>query len=153
MLFLETRPTLSFYPPTQNLFHHNLHSVKISYLCSIRQAPFRLHSIVSAQWQHGKTGAQVNHDIVFFFNVRIRDLYTWKCSDIIAGFIIFTKYKGQFCNTVPSISLFKSQNDESPAVHVHKFTPMTVRNNFHLFVNKHMVCLTWLFTTWLFWRE
>ena len=41
----------------------------------------------------------------------------------------------------------KSKNDESPAVYVHKFTPIMVRNNFHLFVNKHVVCLTWVFTT------
>ena len=41
----------------------------------------------------------------------------------------------------------KSQHDESPAVYVHKFTPITIRNNFHLFVNKHVVCLTWVFTT------
>ena len=41
----------------------------------------------------------------------------------------------------------KSKNDVSPAVCVHKFTPIMVRNNFHLFVNKHVVCLTWVFTT------
>ena len=29
----------------------------------------------------------------------------------------------------------KSKNDESPAVYVHQFTPVMVRNNFHLFVN------------------
>ena len=40
----------------------------------------------------------------------------------------------------------KSKNDESPAVYVHKkFTPVMVRNNFNLFVNKHVVCLTWVF--------
>ena len=48
----------------------------------------------------------------------------------------------KFCNTVPSIRLLKSKNDESPAVYVHKFTPKIVRNNFHLFVNKHVVCPT-----------
>ena len=47
----------------------------------------------------------------------------------------------------------KSKNDESRAVYVHKFTPIMVRNNFHLFVNKHVVCLTWVFTTCLFWWE
>ena len=47
----------------------------------------------------------------------------------------------------------KSKNDESPVVYIHKFTPTMVRNNFHLFVNKHMVCLTLVFITWLFWRE
>ena len=41
----------------------------------------------------------------------------------------------------------KSKTDESPAVYVHKFTPIMVRNNFHLFVNKHVVCLTCVFTT------
>ena len=41
----------------------------------------------------------------------------------------------------------KSKNDDSPAVYVYKFTPIMVRNNFHLFVNKHVVCLTWVFTT------
>ena len=46
--------------------------------------------------------------LLFFFpNVCIGDQYSFKCSDIIDGFITFTKYKGQFCNTVPSISLFK----------------------------------------------
>ena len=55
----------SCFAPTQNFFRHNLHSVKIGNLCSVSQAPFRLHSIVSVQRQHGKTGAQVNH--VFFF--------------------------------------------------------------------------------------
>ena len=49
-------------PPTQFIFRHNLHSVKIG----VSQAPFRLHSIVSVQWQHGKTGALVNHVVVFF---------------------------------------------------------------------------------------
>ena len=43
-------------------FRQNLHSVKIG----VSQAPFRLHSIVSVQRQHGKTGAQVNHVVVFF---------------------------------------------------------------------------------------
>ena len=79
--------------------------------------------------------------------------YSRKCSDIIAPFITFTKYKGQFCNKVPSLSLFKVPNDESPAVFVHKVTSIMVRNNLQLFVNKHVVCLTWVFTTWLFWRE
>ena len=64
-----------------------------------------------------------------------------------AGFITFTKYIGQFCNTVPSVSLFKVPNDESPAVYVHKVTSIMVRNNLHLFANKHVVCLTWVFTT------
>ena len=41
----------------------------------------------------------------------------------------------------------KSKNDESLAVYVYKFTPIMVRNNFHLFVNKHVACLTWVFTT------
>ena len=53
-------------PLTQNFFRHNLHSVKIGNLCSISQAPFWLHSIVSVQRQHGKTGAQVNHVVVCF---------------------------------------------------------------------------------------
>ena len=64
-----------------------------------------------------------------------------------AGFITFTKYKGQYCDTVPSVSLFKVPNDKSPAVYVHKVTSIMVRNNLHLFVNKHVVCLTWVFTT------
>ena len=51
---------------TQNFFRHNLHSVKIGNLHSVSQAPFRFHSVVSVQRQHGKTGAQVNHVVVFF---------------------------------------------------------------------------------------
>ena len=39
---------------------------KIGNLCSVSQAPFQLHSIVSVQRRHGKTGVQVNHDVVFF---------------------------------------------------------------------------------------
>ena len=53
-------------PPTQFFFRLNLHSVKIGNLRSVSQAPFRFHSIVSVQRQHGKTGAQVNHVVVFF---------------------------------------------------------------------------------------
>ena len=64
-----------------------------------------------------------------------------------AGIITVTKYKGQFCNTVPSVSLFKVPNDDSPAVYVYKVISIMVRNNLHLFVNKHVVCLTWVFTT------
>ena len=127
----------SHFARDSKFFRHNLHSVKIGNLRSVSQAPFRLHSIVSVQRQHGKTGAQVNRVVVFFPNVRIRDRYSRKCSDIIAGFITFTKYKGQFCTTVPSVSLFKV-----PAVYEHRFTPIMVRNNFHLFVNKHVVCQT-----------
>ena len=130
-----------------------LHSVKIGNLRSVSQAPIRFHSLVSVQRQHGKTGAQVNNVVVIFPNVRIGDRYSRKCSDIIAGFITFIKCKGQFCNTVPSVSLFKVPNDESSTVCVHKVTSIMVRNNLHLFVNKHMVCLTWVFTAWLFWRE
>ena len=64
--------------------------------------------------------------------------YSWKCSAIIAGFITFTKYiKGKFCNTAPSVSLFKVPNDESPAVYVYKVPSIMVRNNLHVFVNKH----------------
>ena len=106
----------SHFAPDSNVFRHNLHSVKIGNLRSVSQAPFRLHSIVSVQRQHGKTGAQVNHVGFFFFpNVRIGDRYSRKCSDIIAGFITFTKYKGQFCNTVPSMSLFKVQKRRIPS--------------------------------------
>ena len=52
-------------------------------------------------------------------------------------------------SAIPCLQLvfLKSKNDESPAVYVHKFTPVMVRNNFHLFVNKYVVCLTWVFTT------
>ena len=32
--------------------------------------------------------------------------------------------------------VLKSKNDESQAVYVYKFTPIMVRNNFHLFVKK-----------------
>ena len=53
--------------------------------------------------------------LLFFPNVRIGDRYSRKCSDIIAGCITFTKYKGQFCNTVPSISLFKVQKRRIPS--------------------------------------
>ena len=137
----------SCFSPDSKFFCHNLHSVKIGNLRSVRQAPFRFHSTISVQRQHGKTGAHVNHVVVFFPNVRIGDRYPRKCSDIIAGFITFTKYKGQFCNTVPSVSLLKVPNDESPAVYVHKVTSVMVKNNLHLFVNKHVVCLTWVFTT------
>ena len=119
--------------PTQNFFCHNLHSVKIG----------NLHCAASVQREHGKTGAQVNHVVFFFFsNVYIGDQYSQKCADIIAGFITFTKYKSQFCNTVPSVSLFKVP-DETPAIYVHNVTSILVRNNFHLFVNKHLICLTW----------
>ena len=108
----------SRFAPTQFFFFffffffcHNLHSVKIGNLRSVSQAPFRLHSIVSVQSQHGKTGAQVNHVVFFFFfNVRIGD-----CSDIIDGFFTFTKYKGQFCNSVPSISLFEVPKRRIPS--------------------------------------
>ena len=102
VLFPETRLTLPFCPRL-NFFRHNLHSVKIG----VR------HSIVSVQRQHGKTGVQVNHVVVFFPNVRIGDRYSRKCSDIIAGSITFIKYKGQVCNTVPSISLFGSTDRKS----------------------------------------
>ena len=98
-------------PATQICFRHNLHSVKIG----VSQAPFRLHSIVSVQRQYGYTGAQVNHVVFYFSNVRIGDRYSRKCSDIIAGCITFTKYKGQFCNTVPSVSLFKVQKRRIPS--------------------------------------
>ena len=108
-------------PLTQNFFRHNLHSVKIGNLHSISQAPFRFHSIVLVQRQHGKTGAQVNNFVVFFPMNVSGDRYSRKCSDIIAGFITFTKYiKGQFCNTAPSV--FKVPNDEFLAVYVHKVT-------------------------------
>ena len=50
-------------PPTHSFCRHNLHSIKIG----VSQVPFRLHSIVSVQTQHGKTGAQVNHVVFFFF--------------------------------------------------------------------------------------
>ena len=119
-------------------FRLNLHSVKIGNLCSVSQAPFWFHSIVSVQRQHGKTCAQVNHVVVFFPNVCIWDRYSRKCSDIITGFITFTKYKGQFCNTLSSVSLFKVPNDESPAVYVQKVTSVMVRNNLHLFVKTNM---------------
>ena len=88
------------------------------------------------QRQHGKTGTQVNHVVVFFFSpiVRIGDRYSRKCSDIIAGCITFTKYKVNSAIQCLQIVFFKSKNDESPAVYVHEFTPIMVRNNFHLFV-------------------
>ena len=71
-----------------------------------------------------------------FPNVRIVDRYSRKCSDIIAGFITFTKNKGQFCNTVPSVSLFKVPNDESPAVYVHKVTSIKVQVHDQIFFAK-----------------
>ena len=108
VLFPETRPTLPFCPDS-NFFRHNLHSVKIG----LSQVPFRLHSIVSVQRQHDRASTQVNH--VFLPNVRIGDRYSWKCSDIIPGCITFTKYKDQFCNTVPSVSLFKVQKRQIPS--------------------------------------
>ena len=48
----------SRFTPDSNLFCHTLHSVKIGNLRSVSQAPFRFHSILSVQRQHGKTGAQ-----------------------------------------------------------------------------------------------
>ena len=56
----------SHFAPDSNFFRHNLHSVKIGNLRSVSQAPFRLHSIVSVQRQHGKSGAQANHVVSFF---------------------------------------------------------------------------------------
>ena len=53
--------------------------------------------------------------LLFFSDVRIGDRYSLNCSDIIAGFITFIKYKGQFCNTVPSISLFKVSKRRIPS--------------------------------------
>ena len=138
---------LSCFAPDSNFFQHNLHSVKIGNLRSVSQAPFRLHSIVSVQRQHGKIGTQVNHVIVFSPMYVSGDRYSRKYSDIIAGFITFIKYKDKFCNTIPSISLFKVPKRRSPAVYVHRFTPIMVRNNLCLFVTKQVVCLTWVFTT------
>ena len=132
VLFPETRPTFPFCPPTQNFFRHNLHSIKIGNLRSVSQAPFRLHSIISVQRQHGKTGAQVNH-VVVFFQMYVSGTGTLGNVQILsAGFITFTKYKGQFCSTVPSVSLFKNPNDESPAVYVHRVISIMVRNSLHL---------------------
>ena len=59
-------------PQTQNLFRHNLHSVKIGNLRSVRQAQFRLRSVVSVQGQYVKTGVQVNH--VFFYPIYVPQL-------------------------------------------------------------------------------
>ena len=119
-------------PPTQNFFRHNLHSIKIGNLRSVSQAPFRLHSIVSVQRQHGKTGAQVNHVVVFFQMYVLGTGTLGNVQILSAGFITFPKYKGQFCSTVPSVSLFKNPNDESRAVYVHRVISIMVRNSLHL---------------------
>ena len=66
VLFPDTRLNLPFCPRPKIFFHYNLHSVKIGNLRSVSQAPFRIHSNVSVQRQHGKTGAQVNM-LLFFF--------------------------------------------------------------------------------------
>ena len=135
-----------FAPNSNFFFRHNLLSVKIGNLCSVSQAPFRFHSIVSVQRQHGKTGAQVNH-VVVFSQCTYRGPVLSEMFRYYRWLYYIHQYKGQFCNTVPSVSLFKVPNDESPAVYVHKVTSITVRNNLHLFVNKHVVCLTWVFAT------
>ena len=41
----------------------------------------------------------------------------------------------------------KSQTTNPKLSCVYKVTSIMVRNNLHLFVNKHVVCLTWVFTT------
>ena len=97
-------------PQTQFFLSHNLHLVKIGNFCSWAKRCFgSIPSFRCILRQHGKTGAQVNHVIGFFPNVRLGDRYSQKGSDIIAGFITSTKYEDQFCNTIPSISLFKVQ--------------------------------------------
>ena len=85
--------------PTQNVFRHNLHSVKIDNLRSVSQAPFRFHSIVSVQRQHGKTGAQVNH--VVFFPMYISGTGTLGNVQILALALLHSpNIKVNLCNTI-----------------------------------------------------
>ena len=42
--------------------------------------------------------------------------YSWKCSDIIAGFIKFITYKSQFCNIVPAVIITIDKSVISPAM-------------------------------------
>ena len=56
----------SVLPPDSKFFSPQFAFGKIGNLCSVSQALFQFHSIVSVQRQHGKTGAQVNHVVVFF---------------------------------------------------------------------------------------
>ena len=110
VLFPESRPTLLFCPRPPNFFHHNLHSVKISTLRSISQGPFRFHFIVSVQRQHGKTGEQVNHVIVFS-QCTYRGPVLPEMFRYYRWLYYIDNYTGQFYNTVPSVSLFKVPND------------------------------------------
>ena len=101
------------------------------------------------QRQHGKTSAQVNHVVV----VVVSPVYVSGTGTLgnvqILSLAVLHSPNIKFNSAIQCLQLvlLKSKNDESPSVYVHKFTPIMVRNNFHLFVNKHVVCLTWVFTT------
>ena len=99
------------------------------------------------QRQHGKTGAQVNHVVVFFSPMYVSGTGTLGNVQILSLAVLHSpNIKVNSAIQCLQLVFLKSKNDESPAVYVHKFTPIMVRNNFQLFVNKHVVCLTWVFT-------
>ena len=65
-----------FAPNSIFFSRHNLHSVKIGNLRSVSHVPFRFHSIVLVQRQHGKTSAQVNNVVVFFLPMYVSETGT-----------------------------------------------------------------------------
>ena len=100
------------------------------------------------QRQHGKTSAQVNHVVVVFSPMYVSGTGTLGNVQILSLAVLHSSnIKVNSAIQCLRLVFLKSKNDESPAVYVHKFTLIMVRNNFHLFVNKHVVCLTWVLTT------
>ena len=114
------------FAPDSKFFRHNLHSVKIGNLRSVSQVPFRLHSVVSVQGQHDKTGVQVNH--VFLSNVRTAVDCTGILGNVkILSLALLNSSNIKVNSAIQYLQLFflKSQMDESiisPAVYEHKVT-------------------------------
>ena len=116
-------------------------------LRSVSQAPFRLHSVVSVQRQHDRTGVQINHT---FYPVYVPRLTVPVFSEMLRYKRWLIKFK---CNSaIQYLQLFflKSQIEKSiifPAVYEQKIIPKYGEIQASFVVNKHVVLSDSLFAT------